>query len=110
MVERTDPFESKEIGSFKLKLLNNTQSRIILKLIPNFGENFPHYNLGYLSKILGLNQAYLTEILDFLCDRDIVSFEGENFYLSQDNLYRIENVLNIQPMVLLKRKIEELNK
>lgn len=108
MIERTSgPSESREIMSYKLKLLNNTQARVILKMIPNYGEDFPHYNLSYLSKVVGINQGYLSEVLDFLCDKDVVSFDGESFFINEDNLYKIEDVLNIQPMVILKKRIDE---
>ncbi len=110
MVERHGPIEGKEISQFKLKLMNNSQARILLRLIPNFGEDFQHYNIGYISKCLNMNKFYVEEVLDFLLDKDLVSFDGENYYLSQDNLWKIESVLNIQSMILLRKKIDELNK
>jgi len=107
MVERTDPFQSKAIGAYKLKSLNVTMCRVLIKLLPTFGE-FPHHNVGYLSKVLSLNSAYITEILDFLFDRDVVSYEDESYYLSQDNLWRLQDFLNVNPFIILKRRLDEI--
>ena len=109
MVERTDPFESKEINAYKFKLMNNLQARILLRLIPNFGEDFPHFNLSYLSKVLGINSAYLLENLDFLTDKELVTFDGENYFITRDNLWKIESVVNQQSIIVLKNRIDSLN-
>lgn len=111
MVERHDAqYEGKEINSYKFKLMNNLQARILLRLIPNFGEDFPHSNLSYLSKILGINSAYLLENLDFLTDKELVTFDGENYFITKDNLWRIETILSSQSMILLARKISDFEK
>lgn len=108
IVERTGGFESKEISQSKLRLMNSTMARIILKLIPNFGEDFQHYNVGYLSTALNIHGSYVNEVLGFLCDKDMISFDGESYYLSQDNLWRVQEVLNRQSIIILLRKIESL--
>lgn len=108
MVERTDPFEGKVISSQKLKALNATHCRILIKLVPNFGDDFPKYNLSYLSQVLGLNNSYIQELLDFLVDKDVVSFDGENYYLTSDNLWKIADVINLQPAVILKNKLQAM--
>jgi hypothetical protein len=89
--------------------LTNTQARVLLRLIPSFGEDFPHYNVSYLSKVLGLNHGYVQEILDFLYDKDIVSLDGEDYYLSQDNIWKIEGVVNRQSMIALYNKIKDMS-
>lgn len=94
--------------TFKLKSLNNTCCRVLIKLIPSFGEDFPHHNTSYLSKVLSINKAYLEEIFDFLSDKDVVSFDGEDFFVSRDNVWKLQEYLNIQAMVILQRKIKDM--
>jgi hypothetical protein len=109
-VERHEGYEAREVVSYKFKLMNNLQARILLRLIPNFGEDFPHFNLSYLSKVLGINSAYLLENLDFLTDKELVTFDGENYFITRDNLWKVESILNSQAMILLARKISDFEK
>lgn len=108
MVERHGPQVGKEMSYYKMKLLNNSQARVLLKMIPNFGEEFQHFNVNYLSKLVNMNYSYVQEIVDFFCDKDIVEFDGENYFLSQDNLWKVQDTLNKQAMIVLLRKIEAL--
>lgn len=110
MVERHGgPMQSREIMNYKLKLMNNTQAKILMRLLPGLDTEFPHYNASYLSKCLSMNKFYIIEILDFLLQKDLVSFDGEKYYLSQDNIWKIESVLNQQSIVVLRKKIDDLN-
>ena len=106
MVDRHDQIEGKEISSYKMKLFTNSQARVILKLIPNFGEEFPRYNVGYLSKVLNIHYSYVQEMLDFLYDKNIIECDGEDYFLTQDNLWKISETLNRQPMIILRNRID----
>jgi hypothetical protein len=108
MVERTNNFESKEIHQQRLSSLSSTHCRILSRMIPSFGEvNFPHFTSAYLAGILRINSAYLEEILEFLVDKGIVSSDGEDYYLSQDNIWSIQDIIKVQPAVILKVKLDE---
>lgn len=108
MVDRHSSFESKGITKYKMSLFNNTMARILLRMIPNFNESYQRFNPAYLSKIVHINVSYLKEVLDFLLDKDIVSFSDGEYYISQDNLWRIQEGLNRQSIVLLLRRIDEV--
>lgn len=107
MVRRTDPFEGKEIQQSRLKLFNNTQAVILIRLLPKFGEDFPRYNSRYLAKMLNINFDYLEELLEFFINSDIVSFDGEDYYLTDDNVWRIQEILSRQSMIILARNINK---
>ena len=106
MVERTDNLQGKSINYQKLKSLSSTHCKILMRFMPNFGEDFPHYNLPYLAKVISINQGYLEEVLDWLVEKDIVEFDGQDYYLTHDCVWKVQEVINLQPAVLLKRKIE----
>jgi hypothetical protein len=75
--------------------------------LPTFGES-PRHNISYLSKVLSLNHGYIEEILSFLLDKDVVSYENDEYYLSQDNLWRLQEYLNINPFIILSRRLSEI--
>jgi predicted P-loop ATPase/GTPase len=108
MVERTSPLEGKKIFRQKLASLTATHCRILLKLMP-VDNDFLKYNSSYLSKVLSVHQSYVDEMLEFLNEKDIVSFDGENYFLIPDNIMRIEEIIGLQPAVMLKKKIDEID-
>jgi len=108
MVEIHNHIEGKAIARQKLRALNSVHCRVLLRLVPNFDEDFPRFSLPYLSKVLNINYAYLEEILDFLLDKDVVSYEDEKYFLTTDNIWRIQEVIDIQPAVILRKKLHDL--
>lgn len=107
MVERTNPMEGKKISVQKLKSLNSVHCRILTRLIPDPGEDFPKYNSAYISKVLGIHQSYIDELLEFLYEKNVISFDGESYFLTQDSIYMISEFIDIQPAIILRKKLEE---
>lgn len=110
MVKRVEYGESKEKREIyqKVKSLSSIHCRIFMLLIPKLEDKFPRYNLGYMSTVIGLHIDYLQEFLDFLVNKDLVSFDGDEYYLTVDNIWKLEDVVKIQPSVLLLHKLDSL--
>lgn len=103
--KKNDNEEDKDI-TYKIRLFNNLQAKILLKLFPSMGEEMPRLTLDYLSRMVGINFAYLQKQIDFLLEKGLVSFEEEQYFLSNDNLFVIQQVLEGQSMIILSNKIK----
>ena len=90
----------------KLRLLNAMQSRILLKLLPTMGEEPVRQTSQYLSRVLGYQEEFVEENLDFLYEKEMVSVDDDEYYLSTDNIMNINMVLDGNITVILNKKVK----
>jgi hypothetical protein len=81
---------------------------VMIGLIPTMGEVFPRHNIGYLAVMIKCNVSYLKTVLDYLVDAGFVTNVGDSYFLSFDNLRCIESALKMNSIVVLAKKIEEI--
>ena len=110
IVLRHDQYEGKAINKSKFQTLTASHCRVFLKMMPSFGEGFQKFNLYYLAKVVNFSAGYLLELLDALAEHGLVSYENDEYFLTMDNIFKLEQSLALHPAVLLKKKIEEIGK
>lgn len=107
MVERTGPKEGQAINAeFQIKNFNVTCARVVLALMPNLGDEFPKRNIGYLATMLNMHESYLSDVLGYLTDKKLISFDGVNYYVESDNIYLLDSVIARNAIVQLRKKLD----
>jgi hypothetical protein len=100
--------DRKSIPNYNIKGFNETIAKILLKMLPLVGEEPQKHNIGYFATVFKYHSAYVEEILWWLVDKDLVSTEGEYYYLSKDNIWRLQEFIRCQSSVILAKKLEEI--